>query len=60
MLTHYVQAANKTGFIEVTDAHTGRVQLVFVGEAAAAQFKSAEIRPMPEAPSQKWINVIAA
>ena len=61
MLTHYIQPAAKSGFMQVTDARTGRVQLVFVGETAASQLHSAaEIRPLPEAPSQKWISVIAA
>ena len=61
MLTHHIQPAAKLGFMQVTDARTGGVQLVFVGEVAASRLRRAdEMRPLPEAPSQKWCSVIAA
>lgn len=60
MLTHYIQPAANSGFVQVTDARSGQHQLVFVGEAAYRLNRITEIRPVPEAPSQKWCSVIAA
>lgn len=60
MLTHHIQPAAQSGFIQVTDIRSGQSQLVFVGDAAARLDRGAEIRPLPEAPSQKWCSVIAA
>lgn len=60
MLTHTIRPDAKLGYVQVTDARTGQHELTFVGELAAQLESVREIRPMPEAPSQKWCSVIAA
>jgi hypothetical protein len=59
MLTHRMQAADQPGFMQLTDVRTGRVRLVFVGDAVS-RLGDKEIRTLPEAPSLKWAAVIAA
>lgn len=60
MATHYIQPAANLGFVQVTDVRNGQHELVFVGEAAYRLTRPTEVRPVPEAPSQKWCSVIAA
>lgn len=60
MLTHYIQPAATSGFVRVTDMRTAQHLLVFVGETASRLDQVREVRPLPEAPSQKWCSVIAA